>query len=162
MTAILVGSGAVLLLAATVVAVLRKRIVVVSVSGSSMAPTLRPGDRVLVRRVRGETPRPGEVVVVAEPGPCRPGDPTGARGSRWVVKRVAAVPGDPEPPFMPAWARTPEGVVAPGRLVLLGDNPELSRDSRQFGTVRADRVLGVALRRLGGGQVSSSHPPAWE
>jgi signal peptidase I len=120
---------------------------------------LRPGDRVLVRRVAGETRRHGEVVVVEEPGPCWPGDPTGARSSRWVVKRVAAVPGDPEPPFLPAWARRPSGIVAPGYLVLLGDNAELSRDSRHFGAVRADRVLGVALRRLGGGKLPPG-PPA--
>lgn len=148
----LAGAAAVLLLVAAVVMV-RQRLVVVAVSGASMAPTLRSGDRVLVRRVPGEAVRPGEVVVVEEPGPCRPGQPTNAR-VKWVVKRVAAVPGDPAPPFLPAWEQGPGGCVPPGRLVLLGDNVEFSRDSRHFGSVGADRVLGVALRRVGGGKLA--------
>ncbi|SEL42863.1 S26 family signal peptidase [Nonomuraea pusilla] len=124
-----------------------RRTVVVTVSGPSMEPTLRPGDRVLVRRTPGVVPGRGDVVVVEEPGPCRPGDRTGAAGTRWVVKRVAAVPGDPEPPYLPAWARHPSGLVPAGRLVLLGDNPAGSRDSRHYGTVPASRVLGLATPR---------------
>ncbi|NUW38846.1 S26 family signal peptidase [Nonomuraea rhodomycinica] len=121
--------------------------VVLTVSGASMEPTLRPGDRVRVRRSPGAVPRRGDVVVVEEPGPCRPGGGSAAAGARWVVKRVAAVAGDPEPPYLPAWDRQPSGLVPRGRLVLLGDNPAGSRDSRHYGTVRADQVLGVVVRR---------------
>ncbi|MEU0483999.1 S26 family signal peptidase [Streptosporangium sp. NPDC006013] len=153
LAAVLTGAGAVLVLAFAVVAaavLLRGHLVALSVSGLSMAPALRPGDRVLVRRTPGERLRNGDIVVVEEPGPCRPGDPTGAGGSRWMVKRVAAVPGDPEPACLPSWARQPTGIVPPRHIVLLGDNAEASRDSRHFGTVRTDRVLGVILLRLGG------------
>ncbi|MEU8247386.1 S26 family signal peptidase [Nonomuraea sp. NPDC048916] len=160
MTAVL--AGALLLGGVIAVIVLRRRIVVVSVSGLSMEPTLRHGDRVLVHRAPRETPSRGDVVVIREPGPCRPGDPAGVRGARWVVKRIAAIPGDPEPAFLPAWARHPTGVIPPGCLVVLGDNAELSRDSRHFGAVQADRVLGVASRRLGGGRLSPNPPPSTE
>ena len=152
MTPVLACAGA-LLLVVTVVAVvmmLRRRVVVVSVIGASMAPTLRHGDRVLVRRMPCEAVRRGDVVVFRELTACRPGDPTGLRDAALLVKRVAAVAGDPNPPFLPAWARRQSGVVPPGHLVLLGDNAEVSRDSRQFGSVAADRLLGVAVRRVGG------------
>lgn len=49
----------------------------VVVEGTSMAPTLAPGDRLLV--VRGRRPRAGDLVAVADPR--RPG--------RLLVKRVA-------------------------------------------------------------------------
>jgi nickel-type superoxide dismutase maturation protease len=54
----------------------------VVVAGSSMAPTLLPGDRLLVRRTRRV--RPGDLVVV--PDPRAP--------DRVVVKRAAAVGGE--------------------------------------------------------------------
>ncbi|WP_214322580.1 signal peptidase I [Nonomuraea sediminis] len=126
------------------VAVLRRRVVVVSVSGASMIPTLRHGDRLLVRRVAGERLRRGDLVVLTEPVPCRADE-----RPRWMVKRVVAVPGDEQPSFLPGWVRRSEGVVAPGHLVVLGDNPEFSRDSRHFGALPSDRVVGVVLRRLG-------------
>ena len=147
MTTVLAGACG-LALAVLAVVVLRRRVVVVSVNGPSMAPTLRHGDRVRVRRTPGETPARGDIVVVSEPGPCRPGAPAGASDPSLVVKRVVAVAGDAEPAFLPDWARRPEGVVRAGELIVLGDNPESSWDSRQFGAVRAERVLGVVLRPL--------------
>ena len=56
----------------------------VAVRGRSMAPALLPGDRLIVRRRRGE-PRVGEVVVVRDP----------RRPDRELIKRVAAVDGGP-------------------------------------------------------------------
>ena len=132
--------------AVLVVVTVRRRVVVVSVAGLSMAPTLAPGDRVLVRKVPVGRVRRGDVVVVRELAPCRRDGPA---GPRWVVKRVAALPGDPAPSYLPSWARG-DGVVAAGTLVLLGDNPAVSRDSRQVGGIPAERLLGVAVRRLGG------------
>jgi signal peptidase I len=145
MTAVLVGFATPLLFAVAV-ALLRRRLVVVSVNGPSMAPTLRHGDVVVVRRTPGRTPNRGEVVVVEDARPCRPGDRTGAHSRMWMVKRVAAIPGDPAPPFLPAWTRSPTGLVPAGHVVLIGDNAELSRDSRLFGPVRTDRVVGVVVR----------------
>jgi phage repressor protein C with HTH and peptisase S24 domain len=70
-----------------------------------MAPTVRHGDRLLVRRVPPGAPvRPGDVVLARFP----------ARPELLVVKRVArAVPGG-------AW--------------VVGDNPLVTDDSRAYGT----------------------------
>jgi len=127
----------------------RRRLLVVTVDGASMEPALRGGDRVIVRRLRpGEAPARGRIVVISEPGPCRPADPSGRRGASLIVKRVSAVPGDPEPAYLPAWSRGPAGVVAAGHVVVLGDNAAVSRDSRRTGPVPARRVVGVVLRRI--------------
>jgi signal peptidase I len=113
---------------------LRTGYVAVRVDGVSMEPTLRPGDRVLVRRVRPNRLRRGQVVVFAHPG----GDPP------FLVKRAVALPGDPVPPLP-----TLTGSRVPaGSLVVLGDNSGASFDSRQAGYFGADTLLGVVVRRL--------------
>ena len=81
------------------------RWVLARVTGPSMSPTVRHGDRLLVRRVRrsGEV-RPGDVVLARFP----------SRPELLVVKRVRrAVPGG-------HWVE--------------GDNPLVADDSRAFGT----------------------------
>lgn len=153
MTVLVVAAGAVLVLAAGLAA-LRLRLVVVSVTGSSMVPTLCSGDRVLARRVPATRIRTGDIIVLRVAGPCRAGDPGGERHAPWLVKRVAAGPGEPMPPALPSWARG-SGVVEPGTFVVLGDNPAASRDSRHFGAVPAARILGVVVRRLGRGTMAA-------
>jgi signal peptidase I len=75
----------------------------------------------------------------------------------WVIKRPVARPGDPVPRTgFPALARTRDTVVPPGRLVVVGDNPCRSWDSRQLGYVASDRVRGVVVRSLAGEQVTTS------
>ncbi|BAU81462.1 signal peptidase I [Streptomyces laurentii] len=132
--------AAVLTLALAGIVLLGRRLVVVTVRGESMRPAYRDGDRLLVRRGPGR-PRRGDVVVLVPPG---------ARHSRhWIVKRVAAAPGDRVPRGdVPALTAVPEAHVPPGRLVLLGDNPPASIDSRQVGYFPADTLLGVVLRPL--------------
>lgn len=120
--------------------VIRAHLVVVTVRGTSMAPTLQPGDRLIV--LRKTNPTVGAIVIAAEPQPCRPGRVPAAH---WVVKRVAAVAGDP----VPACIRVRETHVMAGQLALLGDNLDHSRDSRHFGLVGTERVIGVAMRQLG-------------
>lgn len=103
------------------------------VTGPSMHPTLRDKDRILVRRGR---PRRGDIVLAAMPA---------RSGIHWIVKRVAALPGDPAP----AELRVPAGTRVPdGMLVLLGDNASASADSRDFGYVPAERLYGVVLRKI--------------
>jgi signal peptidase I len=131
--------------------ILRRHLVVVIVEGHSMLPTYRPGDRVLVRR--GIVPSRGGVVVVELPSTERRSwdlPPTGLGNRRepvtarqWLVKRVAAGPGDPWIAEAGATDRVP-----PGHLLLLGDNASVSFDSRQMGPFPVSRVLGAVWRRL--------------
>lgn len=88
----------------------------VEVAGDSMRPALEPGDRLLAVRTAGRVAvRPGQVVVVRDP----------RLPARLVVKRAAA--------------------AGAGGVVVLGDNPEASTDSRAFGPV--ERVWGLAVYR---------------
>jgi nickel-type superoxide dismutase maturation protease len=83
-----------------------------------MRPTLEPGDRLLVDTgaFRARPPRPGEIVVVMDPE--LPG--------RWLVKRVAQ--------------------VVDGSVSVFGDAGSASRDSRQFGPVPQDSIIGRVYR----------------
>jgi signal peptidase I len=135
--------------AASITAILwwmRGRYVVVTVDGTSMEPAYRPGDRLLVRRTSADTLRRGDVVVVTASPATSP--PYGAVGDRrWVVKRIAGLPGQVVPPEV---ARcVPQPTVPAGQLILLGDNAANSIDSRTAGCYAGDRVLGVVLRQLG-------------
>ena len=95
--------------------------VVARVSGPSMTPTVRSGDRLLVRRVTGATTVRHDDVVLAR-FPARP--------ELLVVKRVRhAVPGG-------HWVE--------------GDNPFVTDDSRAFGpAVVVGRVVGRLWPRPG-------------
>jgi nickel-type superoxide dismutase maturation protease len=106
-----------LLTGAAAVWVLR-RVGRVEVDGESMVPTLLPGDRLVV--VRGLRPRAGDLVTVADP----------RAPQRVVVKRVAAVAG---------------GSLS--TVVVRGDNPAASTDSRTFGPVPARSVRGRVVYR---------------
>lgn len=152
----LTGTGIAL---AVIIWVVRCRLLIVTVSGESMQPAVASGDRVLVRRARLSDLRPGDVVVV-EKRPAtgtwatQPGLwPTGSRN--WMIKRIAALPGDPcpDPPALatlfPSKLTEYAGRPVPaGKLVILGDNQRGSYDSRVFGYYPADRVLGVVIRPL--------------
>ncbi|MGW4685616.1 S26 family signal peptidase [Streptomyces sp. NPDC004244] len=129
---------------------LRRSLVVVTVHGLSMQPTYQHGDRVLVRR--GHVPGRGGIVVVERPATGAPhwagpaaglGSPAGGVDTRaWLIKRVAAVPGDPAP------APHATRAVPADALYLLGDHARVSFDSRQFGFFPYERVLGSVLRKL--------------
>jgi signal peptidase I len=117
---------------------LRRRLFTVTVRGLSMRPALQPGDRVLARRVPLAAVRAGQIVVVAAPD--------GDAGVPWLIKRVAAVPGDPVPPWLD---RARASRVPPNCFLILGDNAAVSRDSRHLGFLAAGDLLGVVVRRLG-------------
>jgi nickel-type superoxide dismutase maturation protease len=100
---------------------LATRWVLARVTGPSMSPTVRHGDRLLVHRLRPGAPvRPGTVVLARFP----------ARPDLLVVKRVRrAVPGG-------HWVE--------------GDNPLVTDDSRAFGTaVVVGRVVARLRPRPG-------------
>ena len=111
----------------------RRHYTAVTVRGLSMQPTLHDGDRVLVRRIPPARLHVGDVVV------ARP-DRLGIGGDRWLVKRVAALPGDPVPESV--GGRVDRTAVPDGALVLLGDNAEASWDSRTLGLFDVLLLLG--------------------
>ena len=85
-----------------------------------MAPTLASGDYVIVdnRAYARRSPAPGDIVLA-----CDPREP-----SRVIAKRVAG----------------PDGADG---VVLLGDNPDQSTDSRDFGPVRPTDITGRVVWR---------------
>ncbi|NJP24126.1 S26 family signal peptidase [Microbispora hainanensis] len=122
----------------------RRSLRVVEVHGESMEPSLRSGDRVLVRTLRtGRRVRRGDIVVISRVGPGEGVTLDG--GTNLVIKRAAAVAGDPVPPGFEALGETR---VPPGRLLVLGDDPSRSTDSRQWGLLPESRITGVVIRRL--------------
>jgi len=136
---------------------LRRRYVVVTVRGDSMLPTYRPGERVVLRRASPRSLRTGQIVVLTEAGHTPPGARSGeslaprpAAAPHLIIKRVAAVPGDPIPrDTVPALRTAPGTRVPAGHLVVLGDNAASSHDSRHSGYLTTDRLLGVVLRKVG-------------
>lgn len=99
----------------------------VAVEGDSMRPALEAGDWLVATR-RG-TFRMGSIVVVEHPE--RPGFD--------LVKRIRGLPGD----------HIDGGLLGPDELWVLGDDPDISTDSRHFGPVSGARVHGVARLRYG-------------
>ena len=85
------------------------------VTGESMQPTLLPGDVVLVdtRAYVVSLPQVGDIVLARHP----------YQKELLIIKRVADI--------------TPES-----RLVLHSDNPHIGSDSRQFGTIIQQRLIG--------------------
>ncbi len=82
-----------------------------------MEPALRAGDYVLVNRWAYvfSSPREGEVIVLRDP----------ERAERFLVKRIAA--------------------VGEGGIVVAGDNKKYSRDSRKFGPVIRELLVGKVM-----------------
>jgi signal peptidase I len=129
---------------------LRRNYLLVTVSGISMQPGLRPGDRLLVRRVRPELIKVGQIAVLCQPPADRRGPrPHADSPDGLLIKRVAAVPGDLVPAVCHASLSLPER-VPPDNFIVLGDNPDRSYDSRLAGLIPADLLFGVAVRQLSG------------
>ncbi|MFE5797966.1 S26 family signal peptidase [Streptomyces sp. NPDC056503] len=133
---------------ALLLVLLRRFLSRLRINGPSMMPALRDGQRVLVLRSGPARLRTGRIVVVAPPEglvrPRRGADP--AARPPLVVKRVAALAGEPVPPEVCAAAGVAEGsLVPPGRVALLGDNPAFSTDSRFWGLLPVSSVVGVVL-----------------
>jgi signal peptidase I len=113
----------------------------VVVSGISMVPTFKDGQRVLVSHAYWLVGpiRRKDIVVLRDSGP------TG-----YIIKRVYRMGGDKVD-----WENAPEShrltdppfVVPDGELYVLGDNRLRSEDSRKFGPVPLGDVLGKVVVR---------------
>ncbi|WP_433202206.1 S26 family signal peptidase [Dactylosporangium sp. CS-047395] len=123
----------------------RRNLVLVRVDGPSMLPTLADGAQILARRTtRAATGRLVLLAPAAEAGAVQQGDP----GRLWFVKRLVATAGEPVPAKLTGFAALAGHVtVPPGCLVVTGDNPAESYDSRQEGPIPASRLRAVVLLR---------------
>jgi signal peptidase I len=128
----------------------------------SMYPTLDKGDRVLVNKVsyRLHDINRGDVVVFERP----PG--VADTGIKDLIKRVVGLPGDTvegreggvyvngkrlEESYLPRGTITtafPAKKVPKGRIFVMGDNRGNSEDSRVFGPIDEDLVVGRAFIRV--------------
>ena len=124
------------------------------VEGQSMEPNLISGQRLLVNKLayRLGEPARGDIVVIDSP-----------RGtSEKLIKRIVGLPGETvelrggrvyingqliEETYHPAVGMRPypPTIVPPGYYFLLGDNRDHSGDSRVWGSVPRDLIVGRAL-----------------
>jgi signal peptidase I len=101
------------------------------VSGQSMEPTLRDQQSVLVCAACARLSKPsvGDMVVISH----------AVDRTFYVVKRIAAAPGDS------AQLTGYSHVLGPQDYMVLGDNPEYSLDSRTFGSIHEQQIVGVVI-----------------
>ncbi len=152
MTLVLIAVAVVVAATAAVAVIrIRRTIVAITVEGMSMSPVYVHGDRVLISRRTGTPAGRDQVVVLEPPHPSTgwSGPPSSSLSRRnWYIKRVVAVAGDPVPAIVRVRQGLPDdAVVGPGQIVVLGEHPQ-SEDSKQWGCLPADRVLGVVLRKV--------------
>lgn len=133
----------------------------VHVLGSAMYPTLKDGDLVTfdTRAYLDHAPQRGDIVLFVPPD----------ESSRLFIKRIIAIPGDqlliingvvringhvvtesylPEPwTYNNSWPADGKPVlVPPDQYFVMGDNRNHSSDSRTFGFISRDAILGKLLR----------------
>lgn len=133
------------------------------IESGSMERTLEVRDRVVVNRLsyRFGDPSNGDIVVFD-----RPDDLAGPSATKDLIKRIIGIGGDTvegrdgvvylngllldEPYLQPEVYTTDFGPVdvPDGELWLMGDNRERSSDSRSFGPVSTDHVVGRAFFRF--------------
>jgi signal peptidase I len=139
-------------IAVALAVVVRGAVHIYSIPSASMSPTLEVGDRIVVTRYFGADPERGHVIVFQSPRDDR----------ELLVKRVIGVPGDlidarlgrvrigehtiPEPYLLrQAASGAIEAQLVPSNCYyVLGDNRDESLDSRSWGFVPRERVIGRA------------------
>ena len=152
--------GQIIVLSALTYFVISRLIITsVIIQGRSMTPTLQDGQRYLLKiwSYHFRHPDRGEIVVFRDPG-----------HKDFAVKRVIAVPGDSVwfkngqvyvngapvlEPYLQPGTRTfvtdPKKtwvLLGKNRYFLLGDNRNNSEDSRFYGTVPRDQIIGAIWR----------------
>ena len=95
----------------------------VVVQGTSMEPTLREGQILVLQKSAYwiDDPQNGDIVVVQH-------------GTEKYIKRIVACPGEVPP--------GEDEILQEGRYYIMGDNRAVSVDSRSFGAISKDLILG--------------------
>jgi signal peptidase I len=132
------------------------------VPSGSMYPTIQPGDRILVQKI-GYSISEGSIVVFRTPPGYRPSECNGSIESD-LVKRVIGLPGETiwsvgntvmvngkplSEPYLPKGTRLgqaiPRQTVPKGDYYVLGDNRDISCDSRVWGYVPRSYIVGTVF-----------------
>lgn len=134
------------------------------VSGASMEPNFKGGDYLLVDEIsyRFREPQRGEVIVFYYP----------ADNATYYIKRIIGLPGEKikikdgtvvvydrnspdelilEENYLPSDTQTPgdkEIIIGDNEYFVLGDNRYYSFDSRNWGTLDKDEIVGLVRLRL--------------
>jgi signal peptidase I len=134
---------------------------IIEVSGDSMIPTLHGNDRLAVERLCRftHTVKRGQIVIFD----------SGDQGNGIYIKRVIALPGDEieindgvvflndeqlQEDYLPEGIYTSSGtltgplIIPDGYIFVLGDNREVSEDSRYIGCVPYSMLRGRVLFRI--------------
>jgi signal peptidase I len=129
------------------------------IPSESMVPTLEKGDRVLVNKLsyKLHDVHRGDVVVFERP----PNEPD--NGIKDLIKRVIGLPGETvevkdckvhingqslDEPYVKTWNRTctyASHQIGPDEVFVMGDNRDDSQDSRFFGPIDEDLIVGRAF-----------------
>jgi signal peptidase I len=133
----------------------------------SMEPTLHEGDRVLVNKLsyRLHDVHRGDIIVFERPPQAQSANPDDDIHD--LIKRVIGLPGDTiearadgsvyvngrrlNEPYIPSGVRTtrlPPQEVPEGHVFVMGDNRNDSSDSRDFGPIDEDLIVGRAFLRI--------------
>jgi signal peptidase I len=150
--------GVILLLIIGVVGVaIRLYLLVVTIDGESMAPSLEPGDRVLILRIRSAVwLRKGRIVLIdavhsedAAPKPIE------SLKLRPTIKRIVALEGEKLTLSSAPWGERENSQleqrvwdIPRGHVFVCGDNYTHSIDSRLWGPLSVHTILGVMLTKL--------------
>lgn len=131
-----------------------------TVVGHSMQPTLLEGEKLIINKIAltFANPKRGDIIVLHDPS-------TGPDRKEYLVKRVIGIPGDlvevsghelyvngkwVEEPYIDGEIQDsdfPVLTVEEGNYFVMGDNRHAgaSKDSRYFGSVPLDRIVGKAV-----------------
>src|SRR5207245_9733614 len=110
----------------------------------SMEPTLQPGDQLVVTPYRCELPKRGDVIVFHSP----------IHSEELLIKRIAGVAGDL------VEGRDGRLIVPAGCYFVLGDNRANSFDSRQWGVLSRNLIVGRARLVLWSSNAATLEPRA--
>lgn len=145
------------------------------IPSGSMIPTLAIGDRLVVEKISYyfSDPERGDIVVFYPPSPTQQNLSAGGRFMRWLgftreaayIKRVVGLPGETlsvrdgqvyinDEPIkeiyteFPALDETPPTQIPENHYFMMGDNRNNSKDSRAWGSMPRENVIGKAFFRF--------------